>query len=249
MTFSIGYRFHYWPKYENKKKPDFIHIDIRQCDLFIKKKFDDFKSEILAYDNISKEAYNRVMAKAAGKKKTKTVKKIKAIGCWAYRIAKDEAIGLDHVIAVILYCDYTDHCSRFSKSFRSLSATETLEETKKRNRNYYWMARRLRETAQMFGENRARHEVTGPFFCGINQILVIPQFRLHLNSPTSTTLQRCVAEEFAGDNGMILKLNNDCRNRWDYSMVFDASIISHYPQEQERCGDILFFQFNVAYNF
>lgn len=208
-------------------------MDIKECDLVIKKKFDDFKSEFFAYDNITNDEYDKIMQKALEKKKTQKVRRIKAKD-GSYGIAEYATMDVHHLMAIILYCDYDDHCSRFSESFRSLTATETLDETKKRNSNYYWMARRLAEAVQVFGQNRAEHNVIGPFFCGMNKIMIIPQFHLTLNSPTSTTLQMCVAEGFAGDNGMILQLNNNSRSNMDHLKSFDASFISHYAEEQER---------------
>eukprot|EP01083_Nonionella_stella_P281065 956330_1 len=62
-----------------------------------------------------------------------------------YDIAHGSPILLDHLISVILYCDYTDLCTAFSASFRRLQPYERIEVTIKRNAEYANWSRLLRE--------------------------------------------------------------------------------------------------------
>lgn len=221
-TFSIGWCFHYWPMYEKD-------------DLFIVRKFNDFKAEIIAYEHITKEQYDSTMAKALELAKTKKVKATTTkYGNACFEIAANAIIGLWHLIAIILYTDFSAHCSKFSAAFRSLTPFETLSVTKKRNANFYWMARRLREEVEVFERNRTKHRLKGPFYCGVNRRMVIPQFNLRLNAPTSTTKQIEVALHFGGSEGIILQLNNDSNGWKDGLRAFCVSHLSRFASESER---------------
>merc|ERR1712228_782026 len=110
------------------------------------------------------------MAKANEIIQTKNVKTIKAKG-WIhgntpkfYEIAKDTLLCLWNLIAIILYTDYSAHCSEFSASFRRLSPFEPLEVTKKRNAMFWWMAKTLRETVELFGGCKHDNSSYGPFY-------------------------------------------------------------------------------------
>merc|ERR1712228_1144662 len=186
------------------------------------------------------------MAKANEIIQTKNVKTIKAKG-WIhgntpkfYEIAKDTLLCLWNLIAIILYTDYSAHCSEFSASFRRLSPFEPLEVTKKRNSMFWWMAKTLRETVELFGKCRRYdydnviNQQFGPFYCGVNKPMIIPSFNIRLNAPTSTTMQIGVALKFGGRNGTIIQLNNDSRGDVDYLRSFNVSFISRYPSEDER---------------
>ena len=64
----------------------------------------------------------------------------------------------------------------------------------------------LRETVELYGltyhnENDDNSEyigVSGPFYCGMSFVMVIPQFNIRLNGPTSTSTSIEVAHGFGG---------------------------------------------------
>merc|ERR1712228_902760 len=190
------------------------------------------------------------MAKANEIIQTKNVKTIKAKG-WIhgntpkfYEISTCTLFCLWNLIAIILYTDYSAHCSEFSASFRRLSPFEHLEVTKKRNAMFWWMAKTLRETVELFGQCRCGdmndnedtfiNQQYGPFYCGVNKPMIIPSFNIRLNAPTSTTMQIEVALKFGGRNGTIIQLNNDSHGKYDNLRAFNVSFISRYPSEDER---------------
>merc|ERR1712228_11936 len=108
---------------------------------------------------------------------------------------------------------------------------ELLEITKKRNANFWWMAKTLRETVELFGQCRRGEYVGdetdninkqfGPFYCGVNKPMIIPSFDIRLNAPTSTTMQIEVALKFGGRNGTIIQLNNDSHGKYDNLRAFN----------------------------
>ena len=74
----------------------------------------------------------------------------------------------------------------------------------------------------------------GPFYCGINKLMPIPEFSIRLCSPTSTSKQLAVAGRFGGDNGIIIRLNN-CGYRFGMKLrSFNCSWLSRFSAEDER---------------
>eukprot|EP01084_Bolivina_argentea_P054606 100136_1 len=258
-SFSIGLIFYYWPYYKKKsenknstaERSDFTNIndhsgyDIK--DLYVERKYESFKSEILESKYIKTSDYNElVMGKAKQYLVTDHVKRTTAAdGDWMrflhYDIEKDEPLGTKHLISIILYCDWTDLCTEFSSTFRANKSFETLPSIKARNQEYWWFSKTLRETVQFYGDNKAGRNygntwvnVTGPFFTGISVVMAIPEFNIRLCSPTSTSRQIAVATRFGGAAGMIIQVNNngDAVSA-RYLRCFNCSWVSQYSEEEE----------------
>ena len=241
--------FYYWDWYqflnhEKEQIEDENNINdyggYSQSQLYIKRKHDTFKKEIENYSNIISESTEEYDVKTlifeANKYiKSSTAKQITAV-CpkhLYYDIKTGDPITEQHIMAVSLYCGYSALCTAFSSTFRSKTMNESLESIKSRNRDFWWMSKLLRETVQLFGSDR--YQESGPFYCGINVIIAIPQFNIRLCGPNSTTKQRHIAQRFAGQNGMVMQLNN---NGDLYSSkrlrFFDCSWISCFKEEDER---------------
>eukprot|EP01084_Bolivina_argentea_P044686 82221_1 len=62
-----------------------------------------------------------------------------------YGIKADESPNIDHIQSVIMYCDFSDYCTRFSSTFRAVEAFESLISIKKRNAAFWWESKSLRE--------------------------------------------------------------------------------------------------------
>merc|ERR1712228_728046 len=254
-TFSVGYRWYYWKKYKamkqlptNETMSSNIndHSGYNVEDLFVKQKYKNFKIEMMEYSNISMVQYRECMNKAKNYLKSEIVKKQKPykqsrITVLHYEISETALLSLWNLISLILYSDYTAHCREFSASFRALSPFEPLEVTKERNREFWWMSKTLRETVELFGQCRyddeyARYKntVKGPFYCGVNKVMVLPEFNLRLCAPTSTTMQIEIALKFATRNGTVIQLNNNSGNDYDHLRLFNISWISRFKDEDER---------------
>jgi len=158
----------------------------------------------------------------------------------SFRIPCKSPLSLRHIQSVLLYTDFTHFSTHFSSSFRKLRWNESIRETNQRNARFFHIAKALRECVKLFGCNRsARYgssldEASGPFFTGVSVTLNIPSFAINLQGPTSTSKQYTVALRFAGDDGLILQLNNDGECCSDSVSFWDASLTSRYPEEDER---------------
>lgn len=163
-----------------------------------------------------------------------------------YGIRNGTELSQNHILSIILYCDWSELCKQFSQTFRSMSAFEPIEITVKRNGEYANWAQHLRETVEYFGKygwdydederwNEENDREKGPFYCGIGIEMVIPEFGIRLCSPTSTSKHLEVAARFGGEKGIIIQLNNNGHRTGWLLRSWDCSWLSNYgKQEDER---------------
>eukprot|EP01084_Bolivina_argentea_P266302 451646_1 len=258
---EVGFKFYYWDYYKSKKqlqpddKPDewfnSLHLKAHSpSEMFIVAKYRSFKEEIAASKHVNMLQYKKEMlVKVDGYINSKIVKATTArqLEYLHTGIREGEPITFNHLLSIVLYCDYSDLSSNFSSSFRTMRRLERLTSIKKRNSNYYWLSRYLCETVQNYGDcgrgiydtNTGEYvnKISGPFYCGMSVLLHVESLPITLNHPTSTSAQIEVAIKFSGPKGIIIQLNN---NTYYGSMVriFNVSWISRYKEEDER----LFFQ-------
>eukprot|EP01084_Bolivina_argentea_P188956 325104_1 len=131
------------------------HSVYKPSDLYVKKKYSSFKQEISNYKYINMDDYNdSIVAKLNYFMNTTKVKKMFSDGgdYFEYGIQTNSPITQHHLLAVILYTDYSDLCTDFSSTFRAITHLETLSAIKNRNSRYWWMSKYLRETVEYFGK-------------------------------------------------------------------------------------------------
>eukprot|EP01084_Bolivina_argentea_P217609 369437_1 len=267
-SFNIGIPWYYWPYYQLfEELPDednpsgFDHCGYTVKDLFVKPKYSTFKEEIQNNRHIALKQYNeQVVAKANAYVQTKRVKEMKAVGGYSRLegvlhcdILEGTPISVQHLISVIVYCDFTNLSNHFSSTFRKRKAFEPLTSIKRRNSEYYWLSKILKEVVLAFGQcangdwdgesdkndkDQYVNKLCGPFYCGMNIQINIPSFNIRLCGPTSTTMQIEVALIFAGggsgdDQGIMIELNNATKSA-AYTRAFNCSFISNYTEEDER---------------
>merc|ERR1712113_1351899 len=150
--------------------------------------------------------------------KSETVKKIKE-----KMEHNDRKLSLEHLFAIILYCDITKLCTAFSATFRRENVFESLESVISRHSKFANFGRLLVELITWFGVSRKDHlwngngaedEESGPFYCGVNCVLNIGSFAISFKGPCSTSTVKPVAVNFAKSDGMILKLSNEVGDGW-----------------------------------
>ena len=229
------------------------HSGYNISDLYIAPKYGSFKKEIANYKDIEFKQYEEeIKIKAESYQNTPIVKATKAVVHGVLRHNKGlhygifgyAPLGFPNLVSLIMYTDYSALSSDFSSSFRKTSPFETLKSIKRRNAEYYWLSRTLRETVEIFGQcshYTSRNGVLeGSYFCGMSFVMNMPEFNIFLCSPTSTSKQIEVAIKFSGDQGIVIQLDNP-PDTWQYSLLygFNCSWISRYKEEDERYEFIL----------
>ena len=215
-------------------------------------KYANFKEEILNYTQLDTDEYaDFILPKAQQLIQTNIAKSLKA-GMYPGElgllneygsIKRHDSLSIQNLICIILYTDYTQLSSDFTKSFRKLHPYELLQQVKRRNKRYYYWSKILKETVKCFGGNDyvidapvsgAFNRLIGPLYTGMSGILNVSQFNIFLLSPTSTSVQIHVAIRFSGDRGMILEFDNT-QGKGRALAAMDCSWISRYHEEDERC--------------
>eukprot|EP01084_Bolivina_argentea_P243426 408089_1 len=137
-SFSTGIIWFYWDWYKNKSE---IQQDMawnindyggyKITDLYVNKKYHSFKVEILQYININE--YNKMVYHTAVQylqsDKVKGMKPNRLCTWWNvlhYEIKADSSPNVDQIESVIMYCDFTKYCTRFSATFRAVETFESL---------------------------------------------------------------------------------------------------------------------------
>ena len=240
-AFSVGIPF----KYQDWQKDD---------DYYVEKKYDKFEDEIAEYNSADFNYMtfkNEVLTKAKQYMETEIIKSVPPAPKYNYYGLKmGDDISLQHVITIILYCDYTHLSSDFSSSHRKLSPFEPLSLTKVRQRKYWWWSYLLLQTINVYGitnQYMSRERLKGPFFTGMSFIMSVPEFNIRLLSPTSTSVQIQVAIKFSGRQGIILEFQNDTLGANHTVKGFNVSSISRYPEEDERYFFLLFLVHTVNF--
>ena len=201
----------------------------------------------------SVEAMKIINVKAINYLETQTAKQTHAVTRvtnWNdpqhYGIEQQTPLGIDNLYSLILYTDFTDLSSDFSRSFRKIHPFETIQNVKIRNSYYWWWSKILRETVELYGITKygrrsgwnhasrlSNAGLEGPFFTGLSFVMYIPQYVVKLNSPTSTSLHIEVATKFSGQRGMIIQLDVGDDYLMKQLSGFDCSWISKFKEEHE----------------
>ena len=191
LSHHFGYKYYYWDEYRDNMSDDFgPNIGYKKRDWYIHKKYDNLKDEII--NNrifcLNMTIVNNVITKAEKNVKSKYAKKLISTDtflCEYFKIRSGVAIKDENLIAIILYCDYYDLTFYFKSTFRKINDTETLQQIKNRNREFWWWSKILTETIELYGKRicKSKHQV---YFHGVTQ-MAFPAFISHFCGPTSTT--------------------------------------------------------------
>ena len=94
----------------------------------------------------------QILPKAQQLHKTKMVKSMGiCLGSDDWNMLK-----VENLICIILYTDHTELSTHFASTFRKMNQFETIDQIKRRHRDYYWLSRILRQTVREFGGDRHR---------------------------------------------------------------------------------------------
>eukprot|EP01084_Bolivina_argentea_P123749 219285_1 len=261
--YNYGHRFYYWSKYQHyKQRQDPVsYQNVTESFInywYIKSKYNSMKSELLKNSicYISLNQWQTLLNKAYCHLATKRAKSIycsrKASAEW-YDMKYDRLLTMDHVIAMLVYCNYTVLQSKFTDSCRKLNENESDLKLKQRHSEFYWMARRLRECAECFGmefEMKVTNDKDPTQFDmekrdikvyhGVNKQFLFTSIYANIHVPFSTTSSYAVALSFCENKGMILDLTMkiiDWKINEDYNKTIvgccDMSWISDYIHESE----------------
>eukprot|EP01083_Nonionella_stella_P211419 764475_1 len=258
-VYGHGIRFYYWPFYKDTKedtgKPviytnmnntqqhywtDPGNAGYKTRDWYVEAKYEDMRDEIVNNPicSLTKQQYDSLQCTAEiefGKQFCRRLTQNKYLAA-PYEVNEME---LKHVVAMLLYTNYTDLCTAFASTLRRDGMFETDEEWKARHVNYWYMAKYLREMVEVFGIDRFDMcDSYRQLHHGVSAPLYLKSMYTTFCGTMSTSTNWSVANSFAtdnGHNGVVLTLFTP---RTGTLLVgFECFRISDYPHEDE----ILFY--------
>eukprot|EP01083_Nonionella_stella_P028432 78280_1 len=153
------------------------------------------------------------------------------------------ALPLECLLALLIYCNYTQLQSQFSKTYRKEFARD--------HTHFYHLGKFLKESVQTYGEIGCYPPQQIQFYHGIDQSVFEPSRcgfdisrPINIHCPLSTSSSRTVAMNFsnAGSGLMIIssKFDSPIRMAGNESRYFPTAWLSDYANESEH----LFLQNN-----
>eukprot|EP01083_Nonionella_stella_P042094 113883_1 len=258
-SLSIGFRFYYWEYYAKQDVHEVeyfqnknFHSGYAPYELYVEAKYSNMRDEILNNCCMSLEMveFNKSLDKAQRYLNLNSIREIRAEEniFLHYDIWDGELLLEEHLLAVTFYCDWSELSTAFSATFRKKHAYEHIALVKKRNAEFAHWSKRLRETVELYGKrgwekresgdeqqwNLEHDRIRGPFYCGMDSLMVVPEFNIRFCAPTSMSTSFSVATTFAGDEGIIITLNNNGHWHSDNLRIWDCSWLSGFQGEDEK---------------
>eukprot|EP01084_Bolivina_argentea_P297522 512585_1 len=262
--YNFGQAFYYWEYYENNTHPDLLNKGYTYNDWYIPAKYTSLKEELTNNPicNLDISAWGNEYDKVCLHIKTQYCKEnyiAKASADYRrpvhntkyYGIPDDTPITEQHLIAIIVYCGYTDLSYRFSETFRKITSKESIKKgtnvaksdvaivamwerlaesdisLKMRHSNFHHMAKCLIEATNLFSSKAIDGNIK-VFYHGINKEMMLDSIGQYMYQPFSTTHQQCVAAHFSNHTGLILEIK--CPEVVRY---FNCWWISDFASESE----------------
>eukprot|EP01084_Bolivina_argentea_P273135 465192_1 len=266
--YCFGYRFFYWSYCLDSRGPN-VDIDpfdnIQQCandgfslgHMNIKQKYHTFKEEMTSNKLvcINSVSWSGLFAKADNYSKTIIAKSRvcqRVDSDRYYGIKHNESISIQHIAAILVYCNFDKLQAAFSETFRipeekypnidywlskfvdiknfrnkfkeTVGSWLVLRQVKNKHSHYYWLARLLRECVECFGLKWTSEQHTNiNLYRGLSTQLSFSTVNAYIKGPFSCTLDYDVAVNFSAGNGMILDISINTRE-WQYRALTTQSI-------------------------
>ena len=168
-AFSTGFEFKY------KADQRFIPSPSTDEEMYVEPKYGNLKEEIVESGYLGMAQWGTLVAIKGHKYwNSESVRKIKKFGdldCYQ--------LSLEHLLVIILYCDFDALCTAFSETFRREHVFESIESVILRHSKFANFGLFLVEMVTFFGIKRnegydLQHILesgqSGPFYCGLNKV-------------------------------------------------------------------------------
>eukprot|EP01084_Bolivina_argentea_P271723 462433_1 len=172
----------------------------------------------------------------------------------SYTLCDYIEITVEHILAILIYCNFDALSYQFSKTYRAINDTESYESIIARHVEFYFLGTYLKHVVHRLGTCTRENKIKR-FYHGISERLLFPlQHKNKLQIPLSTSSEMAVAVNFSDGKGLIIEFLEDPVMG---SMYFSTWWCSDYGNENEHLfiqmeGRLRFdniFDVTTAYNF
>jgi len=153
-------------------------------------------------------------------------------------------LQIEHLLALMFYCNYDLLQYEFSKTYRRISPEESNKQIADRHSCFWHLGKWIKEAVHHFGTRINSSDSHGTFYTGISQMVFSNACYGYFNTPLSTTTDVSVAACFANENGLIVELSNGAASYPMYlssAKYFAMHWLSRYSSEHEclflQCAD------------
>ena len=216
-SYSAGHRYFYWPHYKQNESVERVVMkspdgDIKELnpgyklsEWYVEPKFANLKEEALQNEvaPFSLREYLLTLNKAKMKldewRSSKNERlcnhdhrRTRFHSMWyeTYEIADGSLVGVDHIVALLFYCNFTKQSYEFSRTYRRTSQFESDRSLKRRHSSLAKWGKKLRELVECWGHTMAipdRKDIK-EFYHGISSSMLFDSTNIRLCGPVSTTL-------------------------------------------------------------
>eukprot|EP01084_Bolivina_argentea_P006944 13113_1 len=214
---------------------DFNYYQSTHC-YYIIPQFSCLKEELVSnpYHKLPESKYYTIYEKAVQFIKANAVKSIKArdVGLINknFGIPVDTPITINHIISLLIYCNETEIQNIYKRHTRKTSSDEPLKKLYHRQSFIAHWNRYLMEACFVYGQVLNNKDYV---YCGVDRKLIFNSFCFHIYCPLSTSSELIVANNFATNKGIIVKMKatNELN---DTAAYFDMMILSDYVNEKKK---------------
>ena len=137
------------------------------------------------------------------------------------------APSVEHIVALLIYTDFTYHQREFKKQCRKLSADEPLKELIRRNSEIYHWSKLMKELCIFYGEVMGENDL---LYSGMGEYLMFDSLCTRFECPISTSTKLGVATRFA-NGAIILKFKSGSAN----TRTLDVTQYSCFGKDESEC--------------
>ena len=251
-SFNFGKRWRYSKKYQNNENNDKMNTG-KYNQWFVPQKYPNLKREILSNSikKIPMVQWNHINTKAKQFMNCTKIKSLTSCKSIKYEfesmtnIKENQSISLDHIICILIYCNFTEIKNHFTETFERVNKFEQWKDVKLKHSEYANFGRILTETIECFGDCSYQTQSDVDNDDDDNNIFyhaMVGSYSLHsiharFFVPTSMTKELSVITYYCYNtikidrynNGLIIGLtsnNTDLR-------YFNCSFLSDFTNESE----------------
>eukprot|EP01083_Nonionella_stella_P040217 109293_1 len=149
-----------------------------------------------------------------------------------HAIKVNEPMHIEHILCLKVYCNYSNHCEQFRRSYRKMGVDDTDDDVIRRHcDNYYWFGRFVTAAVEFWGDIPQKDD---EFYHGLSTKFVFRDFSTVYEIPTSTTWDFSVAQKFCNSNGIVLKLAPKFTDDVNHSRCLDVSPLSQFADDEKE---------------
>eukprot|EP01083_Nonionella_stella_P208093 755436_1 len=145
-----------------------------------------------------------------------------------HKISPKDVISIHHVLALVCYADNSELCTTLRKTYRSNTATESIEIYKLRHSYFAQFGKLLYESFVFYASTKDQVKI---LYHGVSEPMVFSSLQCAFDQPTSTSRTDSVANVFTKGTGIVLSFESceSCK----YIRALDMSLFSIFSHEEE----------------